>query len=126
MADALDEFRIEGISHNIPFLATIMANPRFRLAERLSTGFIAEEFPDGFHGRPLDEKRRRRFAAAAVAARLIRADRASQVSGTLNGALAANGRLEGDVGRESTLAAGANHTDAGSLFSSTVCLTTPG
>jgi len=89
MADALDEFRIDGISHNIPFLAAIMANPRFR-SGRLSTGFIAEEFPDGFHGRPLDGTRRRRFAAAAVAARLTRAERASRVSGTLNGALAAS------------------------------------
>jgi len=91
MAEALDEFQIEGISHNIPFLAVIMHNARFREG-RISTGFIAEEFPDGFHGRPLDEKRRRRFAAAAVAARLIRAERASRVSGTLDGALAANDR----------------------------------
>jgi propionyl-CoA carboxylase alpha chain len=88
-ADALDEFRIEGISHNIPFLAAIMASPRFREG-RLSTAFITEEFPDGFQGRPLDETRKRRFAAAAVGARLIRAERASHVSGTLNGALAAN------------------------------------
>jgi propionyl-CoA carboxylase alpha chain len=89
MAEALDEFRIEGINHNIPFLAAIMAGARFREG-RLSTGFIAEEFPDGFHGRSLDDTRRRRFAAAAVAARIIRAERASQVSGTLNGALVAN------------------------------------
>jgi len=89
IAEALDEFRIEGISHNIPFLAAIMHSPRFREG-RLSTGFIAEEFPGGFRGRPLDKTRKRRFAAAAVAARLIRAERASRVSGTLNGALAAN------------------------------------
>ncbi len=44
---ALDSFVIEGIRHNIPFLATLMAHPRWRDA-RLSTGFIAEEFPDGF------------------------------------------------------------------------------
>ncbi len=89
MGDALDEFRIEGISHNIPFLAAIMHSPRFREG-RLSTGFIAEEFPDGFHGRPLDEVRARRFVAAAVAARIVRAERASDISGTLNGPLAAN------------------------------------
>jgi propionyl-CoA carboxylase alpha chain len=89
MAGALDEFRIEGISHNIPFLATIMHSPRFREG-RLSTGFIAEEFPDGFHGRPLDAARARRFVAAAVAARIIRAERASAISGTLDGPLAAN------------------------------------
>jgi propionyl-CoA carboxylase alpha chain len=99
MAEALDEFRIEGISHNISFLAAIMASRRFREG-RLSTGFIAEEFPGGFHGRPLDKARKRRFAAAAVAARIIRAERASRVSGTLNGALVGNGQwvvtLDGD------------------------------
>src|SRR5437588_403134 len=62
MAEALDEFRLEGISHNIPFLAAIMESPRFREG-RISTAFIAEEFPEGFQGRPLDDERRRRFAA---------------------------------------------------------------
>jgi propionyl-CoA carboxylase alpha chain len=99
MAQALDGFRIEGISHNIPFLADVMHSARFREG-RISTAFIAEEFPEGFRGRPLDAKRGRRFAAAAVAARIIRAQRASCVSGTLNGALAANAcwviRLDGD------------------------------
>src|SRR5579863_5231584 len=47
-ATALDSFTIEGIRHNIPFLAAIMQHPRWREA-KLSTGFIAEEFPDGFH-----------------------------------------------------------------------------
>jgi len=89
MAGALDEFRIEGISQNIPFLAAIMHSPRFREG-RLSTGFIAEEFPDGFHGRPLDGPRTGRFVAAAIAARIMRAERASAISGTLNGPLASN------------------------------------
>ena len=43
-ADALDAFVIDGIRHNIPFLAALMAHPRWR-AGKLSTGFIAEEFP---------------------------------------------------------------------------------
>ncbi|MGD0143496.1 MAG: biotin/lipoyl-containing protein, partial [Rhizomicrobium sp.] len=42
--------------------------------------------PDGFHGRLLDETLTRRFAAAAVAAKLARTVRASSISGTLNGA----------------------------------------
>src|SRR5207248_2241840 len=45
-ADALDGFAIDGIRHNIPFLAALMQHPRFR-AGRLSTGFIAEEYPGG-------------------------------------------------------------------------------
>src|SRR5262249_3157208 len=46
-ADALDAFAIEGIHHNIPFLSALMAHPRWRAA-KLSTGFIAEEYPKGF------------------------------------------------------------------------------
>jgi len=49
-ADALDAFYIDGISHNIPFLTSLMQHPRWR-AGNLSTGFIAEEFPDGFKPR---------------------------------------------------------------------------
>ncbi|MGH6887699.1 MAG: acetyl-CoA carboxylase biotin carboxylase subunit [Rhizomicrobium sp.] len=89
MGAALDEFGIEGIRHNIPFLAAIMHSPRFREG-RLSTGFIAEEFPDGFDGRSLDPVRARRFVAVAVAARIMRARRASAISGTLDGPLVAN------------------------------------
>ncbi len=46
-ADALDRFVIHGIRHNIPFLASIMARPRWREGA-LSTRFIVEEYPDGF------------------------------------------------------------------------------
>ncbi len=49
-ADALDAFYIDGIQHNIPFLAALMQHPRWQKGE-LSTGFIAEEFPDGFKPR---------------------------------------------------------------------------
>ena len=49
-ADALDAFYIDGIGHNIPFLSALMQHPRWREA-RLSTGFIAEEYPDGFVAR---------------------------------------------------------------------------
>ncbi len=52
MAAALDGFFIEGIQHNVPFLSAIMQNPRW-ITGTLSTGFIAEEFPDGFHGAAL-------------------------------------------------------------------------
>ena len=47
MGNALDAFTIEGFRHNIPFLAVLMRNERWREG-RLSTRFIAEEFPDGF------------------------------------------------------------------------------
>ena len=47
MRGALDAYYIRGVSHNIPFLAALMAHPRF-VAGNLTTGFIAEEYPDGF------------------------------------------------------------------------------
>src|ERR1051326_4304296 len=50
MAEALDEFAISGINHNIDFLNAIMHSERFCKGQ-LSTAFIAEEYPDGFHGR---------------------------------------------------------------------------
>ncbi len=49
MREALDRFVIRGVGHNIPFLASLMAHPRFAAA-RLTTNFIAEEYPDGFGG----------------------------------------------------------------------------
>ena len=55
MREALDAYYIRGLGHNISFLSALMAHPRFQ-AGRLTTGFIAEEFPDGFHGVDLDEQ----------------------------------------------------------------------
>jgi propionyl-CoA carboxylase alpha chain len=46
-AAALDAFYIDGIQHNVPFLAAMMQHPRWR-SGKISTGFIKEEFPDGF------------------------------------------------------------------------------
>ncbi len=46
-AQALDAFVIDGIQHNIPFLTSIMQNAVWR-SGKLSTGFIKEEFPNGF------------------------------------------------------------------------------
>ncbi len=76
MAVALDEFVIDGITHNVAFLSALTQNARFREG-RLSTAFIAEEFPHGFKGRALDGAAKRRFVAAAVAAKLLRTRRAA-------------------------------------------------
>jgi propionyl-CoA carboxylase alpha chain len=47
MADALDAYYIRGVSHNISFLNALILHPRFKEG-RLTTNFIAEEYPDGF------------------------------------------------------------------------------
>jgi len=84
MSVALDQFRIEGIRHNIPFLGAIMEHPRWK-AGNLTTGFIAEEYPDGFHGVELADARRMKLAAIAVYMNKIHADRAVQITGQLSG-----------------------------------------
>jgi propionyl-CoA carboxylase alpha chain len=66
-AEALDAFVIDGVRNNIPFLAAVMQNERWR-AGRLSTGFIAEEFPSGFA--PLVAAGESEFALVAVAAHI--------------------------------------------------------
>ena len=48
MRCALDAFHIRGVSHNIAFVAALMAHERF-CDGRLTTNFIAEEYPDGFN-----------------------------------------------------------------------------
>ncbi|MBV9077273.1 MAG: acetyl/propionyl/methylcrotonyl-CoA carboxylase subunit alpha [Methylobacteriaceae bacterium] len=63
---ALDAFALDGIRHNIPFLSALMAHPRWREG-RLSTGFLAEEFPDGFAERAPTGEAGRLFAAVAAA-----------------------------------------------------------
>jgi propionyl-CoA carboxylase alpha chain len=87
MSVALDEFVLAGIKHNVAFLSALTHNTRFREG-RLSTGFIAEEFPQGFKSLAMDSAAKRRFVAAAVAAKLARTKRASGISGTLNGPFA--------------------------------------
>jgi len=65
MRRALDEFYVRGVSHNVPFLAALMAHPRF-VSGKLTTNFIAEEFKGGFttaHLPPRDSA-----ALAAIAA----------------------------------------------------------
>ena len=49
MSRALEDFHIEGPGHNIPFLAAVMDQERF-VSGRLSTNYIKDEFPEGFHG----------------------------------------------------------------------------
>ena len=65
-AEALDGFVIDGVEHNIPFLAALMQHPRWKSGQ-LSTGFIAEEFKGGFRPRPLAGEDLEVLAAVAAA-----------------------------------------------------------
>ncbi len=82
MSAALDDFEVEGIGHNLPFLSAVMQHDRFR-AGRLTTAFIAEEFPDGFHGVEPDPASARKLAAVATLIHQALQTRAAQISGTI-------------------------------------------
>src|SRR5260370_21738497 len=81
---ALDAFYIAGIRHNIPFLSALMNHPRWR-AGQLSTGFIAEEFRDGFKPIAPEGERARVIAAVATAIDHRLGARKRQISGQLTG-----------------------------------------
>jgi len=83
---ALDVFEIEGLGHNIDFVSAIMQHPRFRSGE-LTTGFIAEEYPEGFAGAPPAAALKVKLAAVAAFVATARADRSRRVDGQLGVAL---------------------------------------
>jgi propionyl-CoA carboxylase alpha chain len=87
---ALDAFRIEGLGHNVDFLSAIMQHPRFRSGE-LTTGFIAEEYPDGFTGAPASDQLTRVLAAVCGVVATADADRARRIAGQLSDDLYAPG-----------------------------------
>ena len=68
MAASLDIFEVEGVGNNLAFLSTVMDQQRFRDGA-LTTGYIAEEFPEGFTGAGLGADHR--FDVIAVAALLM-------------------------------------------------------
>jgi propionyl-CoA carboxylase alpha chain len=74
MGEALDGFVVDGIEHNVPFLSALMKHPRWREG-RLSTGFIAEEYPDGFAPMSPDGDEERVLVAIALSCGLIEANR---------------------------------------------------
>jgi propionyl-CoA carboxylase alpha chain len=99
MAGALDRFRIRGVGHNVDFLAAVMAHPRFREG-RLSTGFIAEEFPSGFEGAELDVAAITATRAVTAAFAWAAGDRDACISGQV--ALARRGEAA-DLGTSEEL-----------------------
>ena len=80
MREALDSFVIRGVGHNIPFLASLMAQPRF-VGGRLTTNFIAEEYPDGFGGVALQPDHVALLVAVAAVIHHRHQARDQQISG---------------------------------------------
>ncbi|CAK0763395.1 Propionyl-CoA carboxylase alpha chain [Azospirillaceae bacterium] len=84
MRMALDSFQIRGVGHNISFLSALMAKQRF-VDGRLTTNFIAEEFPDGFKGQALDAETQSRLIAVIAAVHYKMAERNRHLSGQMPG-----------------------------------------
>ena len=83
MREALDGFELEGIGHNLPFLSAVMDHPRF-VSGAITTAFIAEEYPDGFHGVTPAPEDLRRLARVAAAMRAASDARDARISGVLD------------------------------------------
>jgi propionyl-CoA carboxylase alpha chain len=83
MRNALDSFEVEGIGHNLPFVAAVMDHPKF-VSGDMTTAVIAEEYPDGFEGVALAEAELQRIAAAAAAMNRVAEIRRTRVSGRLD------------------------------------------
>ena len=81
-ADALDAFVIDGIQHNIPFLTSLMGHERWK-SGKLSTGFIKEEYPDGFTGNVPHAEDKKLLAAVALSVEILRKDRLDNLPGRL-------------------------------------------
>ncbi|MBM9594158.1 acetyl-CoA carboxylase biotin carboxylase subunit [Roseitranquillus sediminis] len=83
MRTALDDFELEGIGHNLPFLAAVMDHPRF-VSGDITTAFIDEEFPEGFAGATLDKETLARISAAAAAMNRVAEIRRTRISGRMD------------------------------------------
>lgn len=82
MVDALDGYYIRGVNHNISFLNALMMHPRF-VEGRLTTNFIAEEYPDGFSADLVPQEDPALCVVAAAVINKKFRDRCSQISGQL-------------------------------------------
>jgi propionyl-CoA carboxylase alpha chain len=87
---AIDRYEIAGVGTNLDFLSALSQHPRFR-SGNITTGFIAEEYPEGFHGAPETPATARRVAAVSAAIARADAARALHVDGQLGTPLEASG-----------------------------------
>jgi propionyl-CoA carboxylase alpha chain len=84
MREALDAFYIRGVAHNVSFLSALLAKPRF-VEGRISTNFIAEEFPGGFSGADLPASDTAILVAVAAVAQRRIAEHEATIGGQMPG-----------------------------------------
>ncbi|KQZ49268.1 acetyl/propionyl-CoA carboxylase subuit alpha [Rhizobium sp. Root149] len=111
MQAALNDFEVEGIGHNLPFLSAVMGQERFR-SGKLTTAYIAEEFPEGFSGVTPDASASQKLAAIAAVINAHVQSRAAQISGTIGNHARKVGKdwvvQLGDVSHAVSLSSGAD------------------
>ena len=83
MSDALDQFVVDGIQHNIPFLSALMQHPRW-ISGDISTAFIADEYPDGFVPVQADGIVISKLSCVALSMEMLRKDRLDSLPGRLS------------------------------------------
>ncbi len=84
MRGALNAFVIRGVSSNIAFQSALLAHPGFAAGE-FNTGFIAEQYPNGFSKSLTARDDPRLLLALAAAAHRRGRERAARISGQLPG-----------------------------------------
>ena len=82
MSSALDGFLIDGIQHNIPFLTSLMKHSRWKDGA-LSTGFISEEYPDGFQSTEPNPEEQKILASVALSMEVVYRNRLDNLPGRL-------------------------------------------
>ncbi|MEX1249913.1 MAG: acetyl/propionyl/methylcrotonyl-CoA carboxylase subunit alpha [Hyphomonas sp.] len=80
--EALDRFHIEGIQDNIPFIAAVMDEKRFRSGD-ITTAYIKDQFPEGFQGVAPTKEQELQLISAAAYVHAFFSRRAGQVSGKI-------------------------------------------
>ena len=98
---ALERLEVQGIQDNSPFLAAVLDQARFQ-SGKITTGYIKEEFPDGFHGAPASSEVEKVLIAAATYANVLMRARMSQISGRIEPARPQRRDWVAIVGRKQT------------------------
>ncbi|MEE2922244.1 acetyl/propionyl/methylcrotonyl-CoA carboxylase subunit alpha [Hyphomonas sp.] len=80
--EALDRFHIEGIQDNMPFIAAVVDEKRFR-SGKITTAYIKDEFPDGFDGVPPTAEQETQLICAAAYVHGFFSRRAADTSGRI-------------------------------------------
>jgi propionyl-CoA carboxylase alpha chain len=84
MRSALNDFVIRGIHSNIPFQAALLQHPRFVNGD-FTTGFIAQEYPEGFQKDSVQPADPKRLAALAAFMRYRYLEHIKMIDGQLAG-----------------------------------------